>query len=56
MWNSDPTLPVAQAFDAGRIGQHGLEIVLAVSQSFAVQRTPVGKRITVRISLHDTTP
>ncbi|GHA70019.1 ATP-binding protein [Streptomyces tauricus] len=53
VWDSDPVLPVARAADAGRVGQHGLEIVMAVAQGFEVQQEPVGKRITVRIALLD---
>ncbi|CAM5266322.1 hypothetical protein SALBM311S_01006 [Streptomyces alboniger] len=53
VWDSDPVLPVARAADAGRVGQHGLEIVMAVAQGFEVQREPVGKRITARIALPD---
>ncbi|MEW2290884.1 ATP-binding protein [Streptomyces sp. NPDC047841] len=53
VWDSDPVLPVARAADAGRVGQHGLEIVMAVSQGFEAQREPVGKRITARIALAD---
>ncbi|MEU5114398.1 ATP-binding protein [Streptomyces longwoodensis] len=53
VWDSDPVLPVARAADVGRVGQHGLEIVLAVAEGFDVQREPVGKRITVRIALAD---
>ncbi|MFF2205481.1 ATP-binding protein [Streptomyces sp. NPDC058145] len=53
VWDSDPVLPVARAADVGRVGQHGLEIVMAVCQSFEAQREPVGKRITVRIALLD---
>ncbi|GAB2895938.1 hypothetical protein GCM10027074_74390 [Streptomyces deserti] len=53
MWDSDPALPVARAADAGRVGQHGLEIVMAVAQGFGAQREPVGKRITARIALMD---
>ncbi|MGW2697769.1 ATP-binding protein [Streptomyces sp. NPDC001296] len=53
VWDSDPVLPVARAADAGRVGQHGLEIVMAVSQGFEAQREPVGKRITARIALLD---
>jgi anti-sigma regulatory factor (Ser/Thr protein kinase) len=52
-WDSEPVLPVARAADAGRVGQHGLEIVMAVAQGFEVQREPVGKRITARIALLD---
>ncbi|MFI6854199.1 ATP-binding protein [Streptomyces sp. NPDC050416] len=53
VWDSDPVLPVARAADAGRVGQHGLEIVMAVAQGFEVQREWVGKRITARIALTD---
>ncbi len=53
VWDSDPVLPVARAADGGRVGQHGLEIVMAVAQGFEVQREPVGKRITARIALPD---
>lgn len=52
-WDSEPVLPVARAADPGRVGQHGLEIVMAISQGFEVQREPVGKRITARIALPD---
>ncbi|MFE9451893.1 ATP-binding protein [Streptomyces sp. NPDC006739] len=53
VWDCDPVLPVARAADVGRVGQHGLEIVLAVAQGFEAQREPVGKRITARIALLD---
>ncbi|MFH8798097.1 ATP-binding protein [Streptomyces sp. NPDC017936] len=53
VWDSDPVLPVARAADAGRVGQHGLEIVMALAQGFEAQREPVGKRITARIALLD---
>ncbi|MFH8805419.1 ATP-binding protein [Streptomyces sp. NPDC017936] len=53
VWDSDPVLPIARAADAGRVGQHGLEIVMAVAQGFEAQREPVGKRITARIALLD---
>jgi anti-sigma regulatory factor (Ser/Thr protein kinase) len=51
--DSEPVLPVARPADAGRIGQHGLEIVMAVCQDFEVQREPVGKRVIARIALPD---
>ncbi|MFF5650773.1 ATP-binding protein [Streptomyces collinus] len=51
VWDSDPTVPAARAADPGRIGSHGLEIVKAVSESLAVDREAVGKRITARIAL-----
>ncbi|MGC5040103.1 ATP-binding protein [Streptomyces sp. DT190] len=53
VWDSDPTLPIARAADAGRVGQHGLEIVMAVAQGYEAQREPVGKRITARLALAD---
>ncbi|MEW2167950.1 ATP-binding protein [Streptomyces sp. NPDC007084] len=53
VWDSDPTLPVARAADVGRVGQHGLEIVMGVCQAFEVHREPVGKRITAVVVLAD---
>lgn len=53
VWDSDPTPPAILAPDPIRIGQHGLEIVMAVGQSFAVHREPIGKRITTAILLAD---
>ncbi|MGW0965165.1 ATP-binding protein [Streptomyces sp. NPDC002516] len=54
VWDADPTLPVARAAEAGRVGQHGLEIVMAVCHAFEVRREPVGKRITAVVTLADT--
>ncbi|WP_314408824.1 ATP-binding protein [Streptomyces kroppenstedtii] len=51
VWDSDPALPAARAADPGRVGQHGLEIVMAVCEDFEVRREPVGKQITARIRL-----
>ncbi|MBT3155393.1 ATP-binding protein [Streptomyces sp. CHD11] len=53
VWDSEITLPSVLAADAERVGQHGLEIVMAVSQSFCVHREPVGKRITASVVLAD---
>ncbi|MFJ3224880.1 ATP-binding protein [Streptomyces sp. NPDC086783] len=53
VWDSAPVLPVARAADPGRVGQHGLEIVMAVSQSFEVHRAPVGKRTVAAVVLAD---
>ncbi|MEV7002819.1 ATP-binding protein [Streptomyces sp. NPDC093982] len=53
VWDSVPVLPVARAADAGRVGQHGLEIVMAVAEGFEAQRVSVGKRVTARIGLAD---
>jgi anti-sigma regulatory factor (Ser/Thr protein kinase) len=54
VWDSDPTIPTAQAPDPDRIGQHGLEIVQAVTEDLLIEQEPVGKRITARIPLSDT--
>ena len=51
VWDSDPTVPAARASDPDRIGQHGLEIVKAVTEDLFVEQAPVGKRITARIAL-----
>ncbi|MFR0357212.1 ATP-binding protein [Streptomyces sediminimaris] len=51
VWDSDPTLPFARAADRERVGQHGLEIVMAVVRSFEARREAVGKRLTVRLAL-----
>ncbi|MFC8394548.1 ATP-binding protein [Streptomyces sp. CB02400] len=48
--DSNSALPLARAADAGRVGRHGLEIVMAVAQSFETHREPVGKCICVRIA------
>ncbi|MFI2511727.1 ATP-binding protein [Streptomyces sp. NPDC018972] len=53
VWDSDSVLPIARAADVGRVGQHGLEIVMAVAQGFEARREPVGKRITARLALAD---
>ncbi len=53
VWDSDPVLPVAEDTDPDRIGRHGLEIVMAVCQSFEVRREPVGKRMRAAVRLAD---
>ncbi|MFJ3334352.1 ATP-binding protein [Streptomyces sp. NPDC086766] len=53
VWDSNPTPPAILAPDPTRIGQHGLEIVMAVGQSFAIHRESVGRRITTGIVLAD---
>nr|WP_190081833.1 ATP-binding protein [Streptomyces longisporoflavus] len=53
VWDSGAVLPQARAADTGRVGQHGLEIVLAVAQRFEVRHENVGKSVTVSIALHD---
>ncbi|MFI8308797.1 ATP-binding protein [Streptomyces sp. NPDC085927] len=53
VWDSDPTVPAARVADPDRIGQHGLEIVKAVTEDLFTEQEPVGKRITARIALFD---
>lgn len=53
VWDSEPTLPAVQATDPLRMGQHGLEIVMAVCRSFEVHREPVGKRIKAAVAFAD---
>ncbi|MFE9846254.1 ATP-binding protein [Streptomyces goshikiensis] len=53
VWDSAAQLPAVSAADPGRIGQHGLEIAMAVCRSFEVRREPVGKRVKVTIGLAD---
>ncbi|WP_078648173.1 ATP-binding protein [Streptomyces leeuwenhoekii] len=49
--DGDPTLPAPRRADPVRVGQHGLEIVAALSRDVDVRREPSGKRITARIPL-----
>ncbi|MET7458096.1 ATP-binding protein [Streptomyces sp. NPDC005574] len=51
VWDSDPVLPDVAATDPRRVGGHGLEITLALSQAYQVRREPVGKRVTALIAL-----
>jgi anti-sigma regulatory factor (Ser/Thr protein kinase) len=53
VWDSSTTVPSVLPADPQRIGQHGLEIVMAVCQTFCVSREPVGKQITASIRLAD---
>ncbi|MFI6334030.1 ATP-binding protein [Streptomyces sp. NPDC050535] len=46
-------LPVARTVDPHRVGQHGLEIVMAVAEKFHVQIEPAGKRVTACLALAD---
>ncbi|MEU7297155.1 ATP-binding protein [Streptomyces exfoliatus] len=53
VWDTDPTLQAAWAADPGRIGRHGLEIVIALCLSFEIHREPVGKRVRTTNGLAD---
>ncbi|MFB8381181.1 ATP-binding protein [Streptomyces rubiginosohelvolus] len=55
MWDSGAVLPSPSPTDPTRIGQHGLELVLAVCLSFELRREAVGKRVSVQIALQDST-
>ncbi|WP_420856252.1 ATP-binding protein [Streptomyces malaysiense] len=53
VWDSTPVPPVVRAAEPRRVGQHGLEIVLAVAESFETRPEPSGKRIIARFPLAD---
>ncbi|WP_233288941.1 ATP-binding protein [Kitasatospora sp. MBT63] len=53
VYDNNPTPPSIPTPDPTRIGRHGLEIVRALTQSFAVHREPLGKHITATIALAD---
>lgn len=53
VWDTDPSLPTACPADPSRVGQHGLEIVMALCHSFEIRREPVGKRVKAAIVLAD---
>ncbi|MFI5865005.1 ATP-binding protein [Streptomyces sp. NPDC051546] len=53
VWDTAAQLPAVSSADPSRIGQHGLEIAMAVCRSFEVRREPVGKRVKVTIGLAD---
>ncbi|MFC8231095.1 ATP-binding protein [Streptomyces sp. NPDC057287] len=53
VWDSSPALPLILAPDPYRVGQHGLEIVIALCRSFEFHREPVGKRIRAAVVLAD---
>lgn len=52
--DSQPVLPSARAADPERVGQHGLEIVAAITDSLDIQPEAGGKCITARLPLTDT--
>ncbi|MEU4618136.1 ATP-binding protein [Streptomyces umbrinus] len=53
VWDTEETLPAACPADPGRVGQHGLEIAMAVCRSIEVRREPVGKRVKAAVVLAD---
>ncbi|MFC1420492.1 ATP-binding protein [Streptacidiphilus cavernicola] len=50
LWDTDTSLPVPALADPGRIGRHGLEIVVAVCRRFEVERQAGGKRVRVDLA------
>ncbi|MFI0242912.1 ATP-binding protein [Streptomyces sp. NPDC016845] len=51
VWDCDPVLPLTPAADTGPAGRHGLRVVLIYVQSFEARREPVGKCVTVTLTL-----
>jgi anti-sigma regulatory factor (Ser/Thr protein kinase) len=51
VWDSQAALPEVRSHDAERIGQHGLEIVLALCQRLDVEQRADGKRVRAQITL-----
>lgn len=51
VWDSNPNLPTILPPDPTRVGQHGLEIIMAAALTLQIHREPVGKRITASIAL-----
>jgi anti-sigma regulatory factor (Ser/Thr protein kinase) len=51
VWDGASALPEPRPPEPGRIGQHGLEIVMALSEGFEVRQDPVGKRVTALLAL-----
>lgn len=51
VWDTSPQAPAPQPPDPGRVGGHGLEIVLAVSRHLHVEPRPQGKNVCVEVDL-----
>ncbi|MFI8368398.1 ATP-binding protein [Streptomyces sp. NPDC085466] len=51
VFDREAAAPVPRGHDPRRIGQHGVEIVLAVCESLTVEPAPDGKRVRARLSL-----
>ncbi|XUM02625.1 ATP-binding protein [Streptomyces venezuelae ATCC 10712] len=51
VFDRETTAPVPRGHDPRRIGQHGVEIVVAVCESVSVEPCPDGKRVRARLSL-----
>lgn len=53
VWDSNPVLPAGLPADPSRVGQHGLEIVMALCRSFELHPEPVGKQVKAAVVLSD---
>ncbi|MGW0118577.1 ATP-binding protein [Streptomyces sp. NPDC003327] len=51
VFDGEASAPVPRGHDPRRIGQHGVEIVLAVCESLTVEPAPEGKRVRASLSL-----
>ncbi|MFJ5708602.1 ATP-binding protein [Streptomyces sp. NPDC093105] len=51
VFDQEQAAPVPRGHDPRRIGQHGVEIVVAVCESLTVEPAPEGKRVRARLSL-----
>ncbi|MFE7551032.1 ATP-binding protein [Streptomyces gardneri] len=51
VFDQEAAAPVPRGHDPLRIGQHGVEIVVAVCESLTVEPAPEGKRVRARLSL-----
>ncbi|MFI5803546.1 ATP-binding protein [Streptomyces sp. NPDC051561] len=51
VWDTDTSLPTPGSPDPERIGQHGLELVLALCSKYDIQRLAGGKRVRVHLPL-----
>ncbi|MFH9725495.1 ATP-binding protein [Streptomyces sp. NPDC017254] len=51
VFDREAAAPVPRGHDPHRIGQHGVEIVVAVCESLSVEPAPEGKRVRARLSL-----
>ena len=49
--DGNPEVPRPRDADPGRVGQHGLEIVMAVAEALDVRQEAEGKSVTARIAL-----
>ncbi|MFD8167816.1 ATP-binding protein [Streptomyces cellulosae] len=49
--DGNPEVPRPRDADPGRVGQHGLEIVMAVAESLDVRQEAEGKSVAARIAL-----